>query len=234
MKLCKKCSFLMVMVLMLIAGLWLAPVKAKADADDKKMPKELTLVYYPGKPCSEITNAWEFPSRYGLVRKKCKSSDPEVVSIERSEDYGGQVAFNYISIKKPGKAVLTVRAEKNGKYKTYKIKVTVKKYSNPLKKLKIGSKDLTKKFNKKNEYATMNKKPLEGKLRIKVKSGYKIKKIYSYWPEPIGNGYIDWKDAEFEDGDSISVKWTGEINIDIQNKKTKETETLKIYLGYAY
>ena len=89
--------------------------------------------------------------------------------------------------KKPGKATLTVnvyKSKKSKKAKRYKCKLTVKKYSNPFKKVSFAGKDITKKYNK-TRYKSVNIDAEDGKLVVKAKKGWKIVQIFF---EPLYKG----------------------------------------------
>ena len=232
----KRKSFFAVFLAVIVLLAMLLPACAvPVQAASSVLPKELKLVWIPGESSdTEVVNSWEFPENVSLKHAKCKTSNKKVATIERSPDYGGQVSVDYISIKGPGKATLTAVAKKaGGKYKTYKIKVTVEEYTNPLKTFKIGAKSYKKKFNDKISVGTMSKKTLSGKLNIKPAKGFKITKITASYPIK-KNGERVYVNKKLKDGMKIDVTWTGDIFITVKNTKTKEKLELRLYAGYAY
>lgn len=100
-------------------------------AADEHVPASATLVAYP-KPSTE--------SLASLSSKVSglKSSNKAVVTVKLSESTYGTSQTYYTILAVPKKAgTATVSFKCQGK--TYKIKVTVKKYVNPVKSVKIGA-----------------------------------------------------------------------------------------------
>ena len=128
-----------------------------------------------------------------------------------------------LSFKKPGKTTLSYK----WKGKKHKVRITVKKYHNPLKSLKIGSKQYKGKFDK---YATnvfwtyesggSADSYLKGKIKVKPKKNWKVKSIK----------YLKWNSeglGKVKSGGKIP-KSEGVI-ITCYNKKTKVTQELYLY-----
>lgn len=80
----------------------------------------------------------------------------------------------FISVRKAGKAAVTIKNKTTGK--TYKCTLKVLKYRNPFKKFYISGKNRASKFNPYN-YGEFTNKKTRSKVSIKTKSGWKIKKI---------------------------------------------------------
>lgn len=108
-----------------------AVTSATGWAIDEHVPASATLVAYP-KPATE--------SLASLSSKVSglKSSNKAVVTVKLSESTYGTSQTYYTILAVPKKAgTATVSFKCQGK--TYKIKVTVKKYVNPVKSVKIGA-----------------------------------------------------------------------------------------------
>ncbi len=108
-----------------------AVTSATGWATDEHVPASATLVAYP-KPATE--------SLASLSSKVSglKSSNKAVVTVKLSESTYGTSQTYYTILAVPKKAgTATVSFKCQGK--TYKIKVTVKKYVNPVKSVKIGA-----------------------------------------------------------------------------------------------
>ena len=108
-----------------------AVTSATGWAADEHVPASATLVAYP-KPATE--------SLASLSSKVSglKSSNKAVVTVKLSKSTYGTSQTYYTILAVPKKAgTATVSFKCQGK--TYKIKVTVKKYVNPVKSVKIGA-----------------------------------------------------------------------------------------------
>ena len=108
-----------------------AVTSATGWAADEHVPVSATLVAYP-KPATE--------SLASLSSKvsRLKSSNKAVVTVKLSKStYGtSQTYYTILAVsKKAGTATVSFKCQG----KTYKIKVTVKKYVNPVKSVKIGA-----------------------------------------------------------------------------------------------
>ena len=136
---------------------------------------------------------------------KLKSSKKSVATVSKFVHEG--TAYVAVEPKKPGTAKITFNV-KYGK-KTIKAKTTVivRKYENPLKTFKIGSKNYASKFNK-SGHVTLEKKKLKGKLNVKLKSGYELVEIAVYsWKD--GSGYKNYKNNKsvtVASGKTLSVQ----------------------------
>ena len=99
--------------------------------------------------------------------KNVKNSNTKVAKVEVTQD--GK-ALN-ITTKKPGKTKITY------KYggKTYKKKLVVVKYANPVKSFKIGKKNYVSKFKKYGWFACSH--DVSGLVSVKAKRGWTLKKI---------------------------------------------------------
>lgn len=107
---------------------------------------------------------------------KLKSSNPKVATVSKFEYQG--TMYVAVAPKSPGKTDVTFRVKHNGKTIKAKVAVTILKYVNPFKALKIGSKSIASLFKKTNmAHAT---KALKGKITYKLKKGWKLHTISCY------------------------------------------------------
>jgi uncharacterized protein YjdB len=105
-----------------------------------------------------------------------KSSNPKVATVSKFEYQG--TMYVAVAPKSPGKTDVTFRVKHNGKTIKAKVAVTILKYVNPFKALKIGSKSIVSLFKKTNmAHAT---KALKGKITYKLKKGWKLHTISCY------------------------------------------------------
>ena len=94
------------------------------------LPESVTLVAYPERD-------YQFFERISTKASELNTSNKSVVSIKqvKQKDTSFGKYFLYLKAQKPGTAVVSVKL----KGKTYKTKVIVKKYVNPVQSVKIGS-----------------------------------------------------------------------------------------------
>gem|GEM_PF-4201756 len=137
-------------------------------------PKEqITLPVMPGNYSGWLLNSKE---GYPLEVKDVKSSNTKVAGVKinvNGDNYGKVLA---ITPKKAGTAKITFKLKINGTWKAYTMKIKAFKYQNPFSSIKIGNSKYTSKFNKTNS-VKVSAKQLSGKLRYKLKKGYKVDNI---------------------------------------------------------
>ena len=108
-----------------------AVTSATGWAADEHVPASATLVAYPKSATESLASLSSKVSRL-------KSSNKAVVTVKLSKSTYGTSQTYYTILAVPKKAgIATVSFKCQGK--TYKIKVTVKKYVNPVKSVKIGA-----------------------------------------------------------------------------------------------
>lgn len=152
-------------------------------AADEHVPASATLVAYP-KPATE--------SLASLSSKVSglKSSNKAVVTVKLSKSTYGTSQTYYTILAVPKKAgTATVSFKCQGK--TYKIKVTVKKYVNPVKSVKIGATTVPgSRFKSSSEtdfsYAKFAGKKV--KTTVTLTKGWKLDKLYIYSGNNPANG----------------------------------------------
>lgn len=113
------------------------------------------------------------------------------------------------------------------KSKTYKIKVNVKKYQNPLASVKVGNKTLNmsklkKTSNYKLSYAQFAGK--KQKISVKMAPGWKLEEMY--YMRKTGQ-----KTETVKNGGSVLLKGGAgfEFHIVVTNKKTGQLETVDLF-----
>ena len=107
-------------------------------------------------------------SVYGL-----STSNKKVVTLSRVKK-DGKYYIKLVS-RNAGKATIKFKVRINNKVYSYRVPVTVKKYVNPIRTLKIGTNNLTKKYNSRMYYIA--NKTLRGRLSIIPISGWYVKKV---------------------------------------------------------
>lgn len=211
-------------IIAIFALVLLIPAKnAYAGYDNQVIPyaKNITLITSPPEKSTHCMY-------YLDLGKKIKNATKVTV------DYNGVImanAYKYdymtdynvtVTALEPGSGKLTVKVWKNGTKKTYKINVKVVKYKNPVKSLKIGSKEYAKKF-KNNDILGNVKFPVsKKKISIKPASGWKVKSIVAY-AGPEQNAVKAKNNSTFN-----FKKWEPVRNIlvTLENKKTKAVQQL--------
>lgn len=160
---------------------------------------------------------------YGEIMS-IKSSNRKVIRPMDNADIYDAIWQDSFDTRKTGKAKLTITVKKkNGKTRKYISKVNVVKYKNPAKKIQLGSRNLTSKFNKDvYTYDKTNKK--KEKISVQAKPGWKVKAInYSYRNKK--GKYIT---TTVKNKDYIRYHKWGTISISMYKKSTKQTEKLMI------
>lgn len=156
---------------------------ATIQAADEHVPASATLVAYP-KPATE--------SLASLSSKVSglKSSNKAVVTVKLSKfTYGtSQTYYTILAVpKKAGTATVSFKCQG----KTYKIRVTVKKYVNPVRSVKIGTATVSgSKFKSSSEtnlsYAKFAGKKV--KTTVTLAKGWTLQKLYIYSGNNPANG----------------------------------------------
>lgn len=152
-------------------------------AANANVPKSMTLVAYK-KPVSE------FLTLLSAKAASLKSSNTSVVSVKQTKfNFGTQPSYSIsLTPKKAGTATVSLKY----KGKTYKTKVTVKKYVNPIKTVKLGTTVISgSKFKTASEinlsYAKFAGRNL--KTNVQLASGWKLEKMFIYNGDP-ANGSL--------------------------------------------
>lgn len=150
-----------------------------------------------------------------IKKLKCSNKNMKVSAKDGYKD--GYIRVDYG--KKAGKATITCTV-KGVKLKTT---FTVKKYTNPVSSIKIGSKNYTSSFAK-NTYTYTSKKVSKKTLSVKAKKGWTIKSVSVY------NGkskHYDVNKSSYSKKITLSKKSSGVIVVMYQ-KSTGLTESLMV------
>ena len=145
-----------------------------------------------------------------------KSSKPKVISVDK-EQYGNKSRINF-TYKNPGSANVSFKVKVGGRSYSYNVKVKVIKYTNPLKRITFGSKNLTSKFNKSDKI--MLDPPVEGKLIIIPKPGWRIRLII--------NGRASGYEEFLKNGQTTRFGEKHVIQIRLENPALNARESLSI------
>ena len=153
-----------------------------------------------------------------------KSSNTSVVSVKKMpflDDY-----TLTLKAKKTGTSIISFKVKrKNGKTYSFKSKVTVHNYSNPLNVCKFGRKDYKKSFDKKTMVPVAKGYPRKAKVCITAKKGYKIVAIYY---SEHGTG----RQRKIKNGSTVTLD--GEHYLQILYKNTSKNYVSSVYLdGYS-
>lgn len=200
-------------------------VWAKGQAD---IPKTKELVAYPERSYVFLGSSTNRPS-------KIRSSNESVVRIKRQKGkgypYEGKWLL-YLQARKAGTSTVTTVVDG----KTYKTKVTVKKYENPIKSVRIGNTSISgSKFNRSSRISIPYSKFANKKVKTKItlKKGWKLEEIncenhrfktepgFSYY-EPVGEDGSEGRG--FGNGEKIRINQGkgSEIGILAINEKTNK------------
>lgn len=149
-------------------------------AADEHVPASATLVAYP-KPA--IESLASLSSKVSGL----KSSNKAVVTVKLYLRHFTDILYDSGSPKKAGTATVSFKCQG----KTYKIKVTVKKYVNPVKSVKIGATTVSgSKFKSSSEtslsYAKFAGKKV--KTTVTLAKGWKLGELYIYSGNNPANG----------------------------------------------
>lgn len=150
-----------------------------------------------------------------------KNSNSKVIEVTASED----ASYPHLEIKLVGEGTTKISFQYAGKTLTQKI--TVRKYKNPCKLLKIGKTNYAKCFNKSGHYNHNKRtKNVTGKITIKPKKGWKLKKIEVF------NIFDGVKKVKNNSKVTLSIKGTG-TGLYAYFKNTKTGVVQRLELGYG-
>ena len=212
----KRLLVLFLALTFIVTDLAVAPVTAQA-AGTLKFTKSVALM--KGEEIGYgIINSVRSDKVLGL-----KSSNTSVVSVKKMpflDDY-----TLTLKAKKTGTSIISFKVKrKNGKTYSFKSKVTVHNYSNPLNVCKFGRKDYKKSFDKKTMVPVAKGYPKRAKLSITAKKGYKIAAIYY---SEYGTGI----QKKIKNGSTVTMD--GSHYLQIMYKNTRKNHVSSVYLnGY--
>jgi len=219
---------------MLIFVMVFSIMPIQALADDISVPSTVTITRYSAKDRNAKTGATFNKQYFTYVPGKItnlKSNKTSVVKVSKTENtYSGTTSTSiYLTAKKAGTA--TVSFKYNGK--TYKTKVTVKKYTNPVSSITIGSTKLSSsKFSSKSAVTLSYSKYAGKKVKVKatLKSGWKVSEEgWSGYIEYLQNGWM--KSEMLKNGKSLTISGGSGffIRIPAYNSSTGQQENIYIY-----
>lgn len=166
--------------------------------------------------------------RYPEKIKKITSSDNDILDLKYFDGgyWGGNLfTFSYIAAK--GTVVLTAKGKSGKQYIT---NLTINKYVNPVKKFKIGSKNLASQFKKSGDGYAKIKKTQKQKISIKTKKGWKVSSI-TYDDSRLK------KPKKIKNNKSVTIKKPNssdkngsQIFVQLQNQKTGAISVLTVSL----
>ena len=227
-KMSKKCLSVLLAFCMLVSLITAAPVMtwAKQTPD---IPKSATFVAYPEHGYQPLAR---IPSKASSLKTSNKSVVSVVKQSKISDKDIGTHYYIYLKAQKPGTATVSVKF----KGKTYKTRVTVKKYVNPIQSVKIGSTSVSgSKFNSSSivnlSYAKFANKKV--KTTVTLKKGWKLDTDF-YLKTPVVE-YFQKNDLEgkpVKNGSKIPVKGGKgfEILVTAINEKTGLIEYISLVL----
>ena len=213
----KRLLVLFLALTFIVTDFAVAPVTAQA-AGTPKFHKSIALM-----KGDEIGHVIRNSVRSDKVLE-LKSSKPSVVSVKKMpfrDDY-----TITMKAKKTGTSIVSFKVKrKNGKTYSFKSKVTVHNYTNPLSVCKFGKKDYKKSFDKKTMVPVAKGYPQKAKVCVTAKKGYKIDAIYY---SEHGTG----KQRKIKNGSTVTMD--GSHYLQIMYKNTRKNYVSAVYLdGYS-
>ena len=208
-------AFMTAMVAALVALFMLTACAGVAwgyQVEDMKTTTTMKTFYYPNYADGNTFDVWANDGKQ-FVKPKSNNKDVAVVKFSTSDKDELMVRF-----KKPGKATVTFKFEE----KKYTIKCIVAKYTNPLKTFKIGSTNLTKRFQNKST-SLMKKGIPSGKVTVVPSAAWKIVR-FEYHDESKGK-VVKPKTIKKLSSDH---QW---LNVVVKHKKSGACLTLKLTAG---
>lgn len=211
----KLLAALFCMLVLTITNLAIAPATVQA-AGKLKFAKSITLM----KGQEVGYGIMNFAKTDKVV--KVKSSNKKVVSVKSEKSPEGYDYTINMKAKKAGTSTITLTVKrKSGKRYTFKTKVRVYNYANPLKKCTFGETDYTKRFDKNYSTNVPLKTAKTEKINAVAKKGYKIIGIYY-------GTYGDGTQKKIKNGSTITLDDMHYVRIDYKNTAKKYTQELYI------
>ncbi len=229
-----------VLVLALIIVLTTLPVQAKAQVT--LFSEKVTLTLYPEEDRqylgqvsgNVVTLALQGKNETSIAASdkkitKLKSSKPSVASVYKRKAEG--MTMIYAAAKKPGTTTISFKTNS----KTYRIKVTVKKYTNPISAIKIGNTTIKgKEFKTNSNYSLQylknsNKKE---KIMVKLKKGWELSRNeVMYYTNTNEWGIMGPSVIKNKSSVRINAKEGFCFSLNVRRKSTGQSETIDIFLN---
>ncbi|RHQ91038.1 hypothetical protein DWX83_09475 [Ruminococcus sp. AF21-42] len=167
---------------------------------------------------------------------KAVSSDHSIVSVEKVETGDSYSCNIYIKMKKPGKTVLKVQVTENGKTKTVDTsEITVRKYSNPVKSLKVGNREYASKLNKLPSANLYNVKTGTYKISCTAAKGWKVKEItYAVRKNTSDYGSIEYRKLKNNGTVKLNKKDMKDFYVELYNPTLKITSIVSLLSPEVY
>ena len=217
----KKLSTLFIVAVLAVTMLLPATANA-ATKSASEIPYAENIILSCG--AGYLTTSIRYPEKI----KKITSSDNDILDLKYFDGgywSGNLFTFSYIATK--GTVVLTAKGKSGKQYVT---NLTIGKYVNPVKKLKIGSKNLASQFKKSSYGYAKIKKTQKQKISIKTKKGWKVSSI-TYEDSRLK------KPKKVKNNKSITIKKPNssekngsQIFVQLQNQKTGAISVLTVSL----
>ena len=171
-------------------------------------------------PILRVLNQVEQPISIRVI----KNSNPSVVSFKVTKNHSWDdegKSFHQrrlrLTCQKPGVSSITIKVTDGKKKRTINFNVCVVKYRNPFQKIQVGKKDLTSCFNWRKlkkyywqrsfdffaEYYYETKKDIKGKLKLKLKAGWKLYDLQLFMENSKEDYDYEMKDNEIHNGDYV-------------------------------
>jgi len=163
-----------------------------------------TMGYLSFEPSKSNPTEKDWAKVDKCVLVSIKSINTKVLKAKKT---GKEMYEHYLEPVKSGKAKITVKYKYNGKKYTVTKKVTVKKYPDAIKSIKVNGKSVN--LDKKAyrfDYDVEKYKKTSAKVKIKAASGWKISNAYMISAKGDTDKFKELKPSVFKKGTSISIK----------------------------
>lgn len=214
----KQLTKILSMMLVFVMVMCLVPPVEAMASSKPHYPINSTYRYYPkDKAANKTSHAF---GNYNTNHKitNLKSSNKKVATI--SKNYRNNYTYLNVTTKRAGKTTISFSVKIGSKTYKYKSTITVTKYTPPLKSIKIGSTNLSSRFNKNDTHNLGGKKTYKGKINIKLNKNWKIVSINFF----TANGKL----KKLKNKDSVTLKKNCDLFVNCYNKKTNKWETVWI------
>lgn len=164
----KKTVKRLLVLLLAVSMTMVAPVRA--DAKTITDTTQVAILYPKSSPTYGDKQLVQYTKKVKV--QSVKSSKKSVAAVSVGKDSGSKEYAIYVVPKKTGTTTVTYKLGKD----KHKLKVIVRKYVNPFKKITINGKNITSKFNKTN-VCNLSYKQYKGKkvtITYKKKGNWKI------------------------------------------------------------
>lgn len=173
-------------------------------------------------------------SHYAIIEMGSKVKGAKKVTVTSSNkkvikpdaEMTSYIKEPVVQVGKKGTATVKIKVKTKKGTKTYKGKIKVIAYKNPMKKVKLGGKDITKKF-KSSLYYSYTGEPGKTKFSIKPAKGWKVKVIRYY--RVSGDSA---KSKKIKNNSTITWKQNDWVVFYMYNKSKNLTESYMISHDY--